>query len=526
MYFECKHIMEYVGLSRNTSLLAFFNEKVSESFNSVFSSYLVLLYRRILRTQLLFNNMFTDRSLDAVSFDSQVSTAKSELSVNVQTTEIVYNQNPVQTIETRSVETQTIVEEKKKLDVDYNKLAQFLKKVTPGILEALDEAVGTNAFDDYDPQINENSLTSPQLLQKINSINEIESQMKVSDMSWSIGGGNLAISYGVSYHETWCDHLSKIQLHNQTKEGGFTDVPQKTLETNACVTALAYHPTEPSIIVAGLFNGDVLVWNLRDNVSVTPTTVCTHGDSVSQVYWKARTVNDVSLLVSSSKDGYIFIHKMVANFTIAKSYKRLKIAKEHNPVENSRPRSAGGTRERAVESGLCITTFDFSSRDPIFFIVGTLCGGIYKCSLDRIVPIEGDEGLMDPVIDEYEKHEGSITSVKCSPKRNIFVTAGTDKEMRIYDFEEHACLRSISFENTVVGLTWMAGYQDVLAAYGAGPTIRLYNIADGRPITNVKFEKTDRENTNCLRVNSKRDLVAIGDTQGIIEIWKIPRKLV
>lgn len=80
--------------------------------------------------------------------------------------------------------------------------------------------------------------------------------MKVTDMSWSIGGGNLAISYGISYHETWCDHLSKIQLHNQTKEGDFSDVPCKILETNACITTLAYHPTEPSIIAAGLFNGN------------------------------------------------------------------------------------------------------------------------------------------------------------------------------------------------------------------------------------------------------------------------------
>lgn len=469
--------------------------------------------------------MFTDRTLEAVSFNSLLSSTKSQLSTNIQTTEIVYNQNPVQTIETRTVETQTIAEEKKKPDVNYERLAQFLNKVTPSILEALDESYGTTAFEDYDPKTDEDTLTSVQLLQKINSTNESDSQMKVTDMSWSIGGGTLSVSYGIPYHQTWCDHLSKIQLYNQGKEGSFTDSPNKTLETNACVTMLAYHPSEPSIIAAGLFNGDVLVWNLRDDVSVTPTAVCTHGDCVSQVYWKARTINDVCLLVSSSKDGYIFIHRMMANYTIARAYKRLKVAKEHNPVENSRPRSAGGKRERAVESGLCITAFDFSSRDPIFFIAGTLCGGIYKCSLDRIAPIEGDETLMDPVIDEYERHEGSITCIKYSPIRNLFVTAGTDKEIRIYDFEEHTCLRSISTENTIVGLTWMIGNQDVLAAYGAGSNIRLYNITDGKPVTNVNFESPDRENTSCLRVNSKRDMIAIGDTQGNIEIWKIPRQL-
>ena len=67
----------------------------------------------------------------------------------------------------------------------------------------------------------------------------------------------------------------------------------------------------------------------------------------------------------------------------------MKVAKEHNPSESARPRSARGSRERAVEAGLSITSFDFSSKNPTFFIVGTLCGGVYKCSIDQAVPVEG-----------------------------------------------------------------------------------------------------------------------------------------
>lgn len=465
--------------------------------------------------------MFTDRSHDTVSFDSQLSSAKSELSVNVQTTEISYKQNPVQTVETRSVETQTIIDEKKKLEVDYLKLAQFLNKVTPSIIKALDESYGTSAFEDYDPETNGDLFTNTELLQKINSTNETDFQIKVTDMCWSIEGGTLAVSYGYLYHETWCDHLSKIELYTQTKNSDFTDSPNRTLETDSCVTSLAYHPTKPLILAVGLFNGDVLVWNLRDNALPTPTIVSTHGDSVSQVYWKERTVNDVTVLVSSGVDGYIFVHK-IATVT---SIKRFKIAKEYNPIESSRPRSAGGTRERAIESGLCITSFDFPFQDPVLFIVGTLCGGLYKCSLDRNASIEGDETLMDPVISEYEKHEGSITCIKCSPTRNLFVSTATNKEMRIYDFEKHTCLRSIFFENTIIGLTWMIGNRDVLATYGAGSNVKLYNVTNGRPVTNVKFDNSRRENTSCLRVNPQIDLLAISDTKGNIEIWKIPRQL-
>lgn len=47
-----------------------------------------------------------------------------------------------------------------------------------------------------------------------------------------------------------------------------------------------------------------------------------------------------------------------------------------------------------------------------------------------------DATLIDPVIDEYERHGGSITCVKCAPLRDLFVSSATDKEIRIYSLDE------------------------------------------------------------------------------------------
>ena len=44
--------------------------------------------------------------------------------------------------------------------------------------------------------------------------------------------------------------------------------------------------------------------------------------------------------------------------------------------------------------------------------------------------------MLDPVINEYDRHDGSVTCVKCSPIQNQFVSAGTDKEIRIYSFDQ------------------------------------------------------------------------------------------
>ncbi|KYN16811.1 PREDICTED: WD repeat-containing protein 34-like [Trachymyrmex cornetzi] len=468
--------------------------------------------------------MFSTKSFDVVSFNSELSTARLETSANVQTTEIVYTASETQTTETRSIGIQTVNGQKTDVQVDYDKLAKFLKKVMPGILEALDEAYATNAFDDYNPNVTEASSANIELLKKISTPKEPDTQIKISDLSWSTVGGTLAVGLSHTYHEAWCDHLSTVQLYNLTTEDNIIDVPTRTLETNGCVTTLCYHPTEPSILAAGLSNWDVLIWNLRNDDSVVPMHVCTHGDCVSQVCWRPRSVNDVTLLLSSSRDGYVLIHKLTANFTTVQLHKRFKIVKERNPVENARPRSAGGS-ERAAEAGLCITSFNFSPKHSSIFLVGTLCGGIYKCSLDSITPIEGDATLIDPVIDEYERHGGSITCIKCSPLRNLFVSSATDKEIRIYNLDEHVSHQNISVDNTIVGLTWMIGNQDIFAAYGASVCVKFYNVTDGKPVTYAKVEVTGKESISSLCINSKRDMLAIGDVRANVEIWKFPRHL-
>ncbi|KAK2586223.1 hypothetical protein KPH14_001481 [Odynerus spinipes] len=468
--------------------------------------------------------MFTNQSFDTVGFDSQVSVAKPEVSTNVQTTEIVYSSSQVQTTEKRNAETQTVQAQAKAPSVDYNKLADFLKRVTPGVLEVLDKAYNTDAFDDYDTGTATNTSANLQLLQRLSTVQDLDKEKRTSNLLWSIGGGSLAVSHRFTYHTEWCSHFSKVQLYALSKEDKLSDVPNKTLNINSCVTTLSYHPEEPMILGGGLHNGDVIVWNLRKD-DPTSTIIGEHSDTVSQVCWKPRTVNDVSFLVSSSRDGYINVYKLLANFTEGCLHKQFKITKEHNPVENLRPRSAGGKRERAAEAGLTITSFDFSWKDPAIFIAGTLCGGIYKCSLDSVSPIEGDNNLFDPVVGEYDRHEGSVTCVKCSPTRNLFITCSTSKEIRIYDFEQNVSQQLISVENSIIGFTWMAGNQDIFATFGAGSTVKFYNVTDGKVVTDLKIVGSNNEGSTSLCVNSKRDILAIGDTLGNVEIWKVPRQL-
>lgn len=74
-------------------------------------------------------------------------------------------------------------------------------------------------------------------------------------MTWSTGGGTLAVGHSAIRHEAWCNDLTKIDFFNLSKDNLLTPHPSKSLEVSSCITSLLYHPEEPSIISAGLFNG-------------------------------------------------------------------------------------------------------------------------------------------------------------------------------------------------------------------------------------------------------------------------------
>ncbi|XP_015116948.1 WD repeat-containing protein 34 [Diachasma alloeum] len=468
--------------------------------------------------------MFSDHSSEPSGFSSTATTDKEAASSTAQTENIRHNSKESQSITHQSIQTQTAEIPNAVTDIDYNKLAAFLRKVTPGILEALDDISESDVLDGYDPIATRELPLQIQLLNKFSTLEESDSKKKISALSWSTNGGTLAIAYSVPYHEKWCDHLSQIKFFELKKDDDLPQTVNKHLETNACITCISYHPTKSSIFAAGFFNGDVALWNLADNDLVVPLLVCVHGDVVTSLLWRERTINEPHLLVTSSADGYIFIHKLTANFTTATLHNRYKIVKERNPTENTRPRSAGGRKERAAEAGLSITCLDFSLKNSIF-VVGTLCGGLYKCSLDSSIPVQGDDTLIDPVMDEYERYEGSVTALRCSQTSNLFVSSGTNMELRVYDVDQSSIVRVIAVEHTVIGLKWFPWGKDVISAYGANSSVNFYDIRNGTAVTNLKMLSTCG-NIAALDFNKKRDTAALADTHGNLEVWKIPKQAV
>lgn len=123
--------------------------------------------------------------------------------------------------------------------------------MTPIILKILDRTYLTNTFQGYETSTSEKTFEQRQLIAKIHTTRT----KKISGLAWSPMGGTLAVSHSLLHHKTWCNHLTQLQFYRLSSLDQFIHIPQQTLEINSCVTSLSYHPMEPSILAAGLYNG-------------------------------------------------------------------------------------------------------------------------------------------------------------------------------------------------------------------------------------------------------------------------------
>jgi WD40 repeat protein len=76
------------------------------------------------------------------------------------------------------------------------------------------------------------------------------------------------------------------------KRGFSGETPTTTIETDVCITALEFHPTKPSWLIGGSFNGEIFLWDLaREDAAAEQLLAKSsvdeyfHRECVSQFLW-------------------------------------------------------------------------------------------------------------------------------------------------------------------------------------------------------------------------------------------------
>ena len=126
-------------------------------------------------------------------------------------------------------------------------------------------------------------------------------------VAWNAPGTTVAAAYGHLDKKDWPRVPSMVCVWSVFKRQLDPAKADHAIELETCLTSLAFHPADPSLLAGGAYNGDVLLWRIGDKKVIDPLvgksvlTNYTHHEPVLQLCW----TRDPSRALSAPDGGYV-----------------------------------------------------------------------------------------------------------------------------------------------------------------------------------------------------------------------------
>eukprot|EP00831_Metopus_contortus_P047799 TRINITY_DN3871_c0_g2_i4.p1 TRINITY_DN3871_c0_g2~~TRINITY_DN3871_c0_g2_i4.p1 ORF type:complete len:767 (+),score=141.83 TRINITY_DN3871_c0_g2_i4:212-2302(+) len=246
--------------------------------------------------------------------------------------------------------------------------------------------------------------------------------------------------------------------------------PEYYYETPSDVMCLDFHPQHPALIAVGLYNGTVMVYDIRikgvKNNPIYQSTVRTkkHTDPVWEVHWNKKVGTRELSFFSISSDGRITKWTLMKNKLEPEDLIRLKMV--------APPTEKGETRidldeEMALSGyagGMC---FSFNKFNDHLFLVGTEEGRIHLCSVD----FSGD------YLRSYRGHYLAVYAVKWNPYHpDVFLSCSADWTIKLWTKNRETPLATFELNASVSDVQWAPYSSTIFAAVCANSTLYVYNL--------------------------------------------------
>mmetsp|Transcript_31097 Transcript_31097/g.50101 ORF Transcript_31097/g.50101 Transcript_31097/m.50101 type:complete len:691 (+) Transcript_31097:367-2439(+) len=296
------------------------------------------------------------------------------------------------------------------IPLDNKILQQFILRVGPLMEHELKEASESRAFDGYkvvweeerdtinkmytltdQDKIRRNKQQEKGANTNSSSSNSNSSRplaQSFSDVEWSCNGSVLAASFGERHHVGWCEHDSFVACWSIMSRRLNSKKPDMKLPVPCCVGCLAFHPTQPTILAAGLFSGEIRVWNISGSdggggggvesseqeddplIATSPVDDHFHREPITQISWIATARGDYRL-ASISCDGLVLFWRLSD---------KLKYPLYGSSIlPNDQYHGHGVKRNNSSYKILGGVSMAFSKLDFVNYVVGTEGGGVLRC---------------------------------------------------------------------------------------------------------------------------------------------------
>ena len=129
-------------------------------------------------------------------------------------------------------------------------------------------------------------------------------------VDWNCTGSSIASSYGRTDMSGWCDYAGAVCCWNIFGRNFNASEPDFVLDHPSCLMCVSWHPMVPSLVAAGSFNGEIVVWSIAEDKSAQPAALAvsavtqySHKEPVLNISWIYDTYMKKWLLSSCAGDG-------------------------------------------------------------------------------------------------------------------------------------------------------------------------------------------------------------------------------
>ena len=511
-----------------------------------------------------FCKMFTDRSAyDAptIEFPSNwrktLAVSTSDTQTDVQTgieaeVQFKYSQDSeTQTDDTRNDQLMADPETARK-QLNMPSMVKFLVRATPLLEAELDAATRSRAFDGYKLIEDKDEADGGQTRKlynlevgRDNNSNSLDEPMRANALAWNRAGNVLAVGYGASEHEDWCEHAtsaengSALALWKPQRKDFDPGRPHRLIPSPGCLTVLRFS-SDSGIVAGGCFTGEVLCWSLDDE-NAANSVLCTsgmkgHREKITGLEFLPAKKSGMSglTLISSSLDSKMIIWMPDGQHT----HELIPVKIFVIPAERL-PRSLNVKSRSKIGAEVGISCFALNLENPDIFAVGAETGTVLIGSLSsenpaplteaqiRFLNVE-DHEVKDPTMLTMSSHRGRVIDVKFSPfSSDILVSVGSDQEIRIHNLlQPNAPVWTLHDETTVVSaVEWSLTRPSVLAATTMNSRLLIFDLESDKSVPKVELQSGEGNNrrltTSLASLAMSKNFVAAGDSFGSVQVWRL-----
>lgn len=130
--------------------------------------------------------------------------------------------------------------------------------------------------------------------------------LQCTGTSWNATGNMIAVSYGRNDIIGWCDFPGAVCCWNVFSKAFNPHSPDFVLDHAASLMCVKYHPQSPALVVAGSFNGEVIVWDLttpEQPLAISAIVEYAHKEPVMDVSWVYDSYKSEWMIASVGADG-------------------------------------------------------------------------------------------------------------------------------------------------------------------------------------------------------------------------------